>query len=992
RINGAGDVLDTAGTTAEVPGVERGGRYRLTVTFTDLQCSNTAEVIVRDDRILPNSILPTQIPLECDGSPTVVSIGPAEDGIDYRWTRTGETMVLGTDPDLTVTELGSYVASLTNPTSGCTRMDTIEVIASVGIPTITAPPGPITMPCNPDTLTLAPGYANVDQFSTYVWTTTSGRIVITDVDNATPRVVLPGTYQVRVGNGACQDSLSIIVEPPVLPTVNAGDDSEILCQQTFQLEGDANTTTGGDINYQWTIGGVDVPMGAAASVVVDQPGTYYLAATDATTGCVATDSVVLSAPSGFPVYELPDTIGGLGCSGDMINIRVSNPADDYEYAWSDPEGNDISTSVGASVSMVGFHTVVITNPNTNCQATDQVYVDDDAAELPFVAFRRNSLDITCESVPVIINAEPSVDGPEYLYTWSTVTDGEEPSEQGNDSLAVRTAGTYRLTVLNQQTNCEAFRDIVVTDSRVYPQITDLQGETLDCDTRETVIGVNILDQPNNYNIQWAGPIGVEDLPQDTNRLVVTVGGTYNAVVINPESSCVTTATFRVEDLIDSIATLAIMAPDSFDCNNETVTIDASATDLNASGSDGISWTSFNGNTINPSTGSLIVSVDGAGDYELAITDGSGCTVRDTVTVFAATDTPFAQAGDPLMVECGEMPQLDGSGSSPAPGPNVLYAWSASEGGEIISGGDTPRPFVSGPGKYELVVTTLSNGCSNMAMTTVTLSEQAAASISLNSGDCGVPVVATGNLPPGTSGVWTAFNDEGSVFTTEENVATVTEIGNGLSLVWTLSAGMGCEDYSADTIRVTEVEPILANDDLLELCGNDNIGQIDVKINDQRSGPVVVRLLGQPTFGEIAVNLNGDITFQAPIGINDITSIDYEICSVDCPTLCDTATLRLSSQDCGVDPVVYNAITPNGDGMNETFEFEILNLRPNDFPNNELIIFNRWGDILYEAAPYNNNWNGTNDDGTLVPEGTYYYILRLDIGQGDIIRGDVTVVR
>ncbi|MEL7162403.1 MAG: gliding motility-associated C-terminal domain-containing protein, partial [Bacteroidota bacterium] len=103
-------------------------------------------------------------------------------------------------------------------------------------------------------------------------------------------------------------------------------------------------------------------------------------------------------------------------------------------------------------------------------------------------------------------------------------------------------------------------------------------------------------------------------------------------------------------------------------------------------------------------------------------------------------------------------------------------------------------------------------------------------------------------------------------------------------------------------------------------------------------------------------------------------------------------LRISSSDIGFQPEVYNAITPNGDGLNETFEFQILSLRPNDFPENELIIFNRWGDILYEASPYNNDWDGTASDGSLIPEGTYYYILRLDIGQGDIIRGDVTVVR
>ncbi|MCX8212046.1 MAG: gliding motility-associated C-terminal domain-containing protein, partial [Lewinella sp.] len=88
----------------------------------------------------------------------------------------------------------------------------------------------------------------------------------------------------------------------------------------------------------------------------------------------------------------------------------------------------------------------------------------------------------------------------------------------------------------------------------------------------------------------------------------------------------------------------------------------------------------------------------------------------------------------------------------------------------------------------------------------------------------------------------------------------------------------------------------------------------------------------------------------------------------------------------------NAITPNGDGLNEQFIFTKLQRNSGDFPDNEIIIFNRWGDIIFEAKPYNNDWTGNNNGGTPVPEGTYYYILRLNVGEGDIIRGDVTVIR
>ncbi|HBG86803.1 MAG TPA: hypothetical protein DDW62_04570, partial [Marinilabiliaceae bacterium] len=53
----------------------------------------------------------------------------------------------------------------------------------------------------------------------------------------------------------------------------------------------------------------------------------------------------------------------------------------------------------------------------------------------------------------------------------------------------------------------------------------------------------------------------------------------------------------------------------------------------------------------------------------------------------------------------------------------------------------------------------------------------------------------------------------------------------------------------------------------------------------------------------------------------------------------------------------------------------------DYPDNELAIYNRWGGLVYQKSPYDNSWDGTTTmklygSGDL-PEGSYYYILRLD---------------
>lgn len=992
RVNGNGDVLEEIGRNMNETAT-RGGRYRLTVEFVDLQCSGTDQVIVLDRTQIPNSVLPTSANLNCDGSPVILSLGAAENDVAYAWTRQeAPGTVLGAGNTFTTGDVGAYVVSMENTVTGCTRMDTIVVEESTGIPAISFD-AMISLNCVPDTTTLVPTYNNVNQSTDYLWSTDDGRVVITDIDLPNPRIVLPGTYQVIVSNGACRDSATVVVSEPILPNIDAGMGGELDCTQSFQLTGSGSSPLGNNVSFQWFFGSEEVPMGAAAAVNVDLAGRYYLEVTDRVTGCVAIDSVDIALPSGLPNYMLADTVRGLGCSGDMVFIEVEANDPDYTYFWSNENNIEVGEERRVLVGAPGIYTVVITNPATGCTVTDQLLVIADETDAPFVAFRQNTLDITCEQGgSIFIDATPSNDGAAFEYVWENVTGGETPAEQGNDSLRVGTAGVYRLTVTNLATSCSAFRDVEVTDSRSFPQIEAVEGMTLDCDIRETIIGVDILDQPNDYQIQWAGSIGVDSLPSDTNRITVIQGGTYNAVVINPISSCVSTVSIRVEDLIDSIANIVIMPTDSFDCNNTTITIDASDTELNNSSTDGIVWTSLDGNTVTPATGSLIVSVNGPGAYELSVTDGTGCTVRDTIDVPAARDTPFAQAGDDLEVDCGDMPQLDGSASSPAPGGNVLYTWTAGDGGEIIPGSEnSTNPFVSGPGTYQLVVSNLTNGCSDTSTTVVTLIDQEPAMLPAPFTSCESPVTVTGNQPAGTTGVWSTFNDDGAVVSFDGSVATVSEIAEGISLVWTLSAP-GCEDYSSDTTRVSPEESPNANNDVLEVGGTDNIGSVNVLANDQRTGPVTVTLLNEPEFGTILSNLNGEITFEAPVGLTGTTTIDYEICSTVCEGLCDQASILIRSDANGADPQVFNAITPNGDGLNETFVFDILDLRPDDFPDNELIIFNRWGDIIFEAKPYNNDWSGLNTGGTPVPEGTYYYILRLNIGEGDIIRGDITVIR
>jgi len=61
-----------------------------------------------------------------------------------------------------------------------------------------------------------------------------------------------------------------------------------------------------------------------------------------------------------------------------------------------------------------------------------------------------------------------------------------------------------------------------------------------------------------------------------------------------------------------------------------------------------------------------------------------------------------------------------------------------------------------------------------------------------------------------------------------------------------------------------------------------------------------------------------------------------------------------------------------------------------YADNKLLIFNRWGDEVYSAQPYENDWNATYN-GSDLPSGTYFYILTLDSDR-DPIQGFIVVER
>lgn len=111
----------------------------------------------------------------------------------------------------------------------------------------------------------------------------------------------------------------------------------------------------------------------------------------------------------------------------------------------------------------------------------------------------------------------------------------------------------------------------------------------------------------------------------------------------------------------------------------------------------------------------------------------------------------------------------------------------------------------------------------------------------------------------------------------------------------------------------------------------------------------------------------------------------------CDTLRDSVWVRF--EDCSVeDPkpefIIPNAFSPNGDGLNDTWFIP-------DLPENtQVLIFDRWGSLLYQSADYQGDWDGTNPRGEALPTGTYTYRLTYTYYPGITVNeyGTVHIIR
>ena len=847
------------------------------------------------------------------------SLGP---GYVYTWFKDGKPVLDEKTPDLKVGVKGKYFMAV--DVDGCRfTSDTVEVI--VNFPPTTQIIGNVSV-CAGDSATMDAQAG----FSQYLWTTGDTTQVI--------KVLDPGQYFVTVTDSkGCTGVDWTEVTNKIVPNANISGDLDF-------CEGDSTTIAVSPFatNVLWSDGSTDTKLTTL------EAGIFTVTVTG-TNGCSASDTVeVVVNPPPVPVIT-----GTLAICSGQVAMLDAGPG--YtQYKWSSGPVNQFLT-----VNTAGTYSVSVTDVN-GCKGSASVDVVENDSPAPQITGPQTF----CVSAGGALDAGAGYD--QYLWSNGDTT----------QITNVLQSGTYTVTV-STSAGCSGTDMFSVTAlPNPVPQIT---GDTSLCEGEQSVLNAGF----GFTSYTWTGGGTMQTLTVNTT-------GDYIVTVTN-SLGCQGYDTIHVEVFSATdpqiTGTLAI-------CEGEQTVLDA------GSGYSAYLW--GNGDT------GQTLTVNTSGTFSVTVTNSAGCTGVNSVEVVESQNPTPEILGESTLCE-GESTTLDaGSGFAE-------YLWSTNATTSSIPANQS--------GTYSVTVTN-SAGCSGTDDWTVTvfpdpepditgvLSFCQGGSTTLDAG-AGFSQYAWST---GGSGQQVNVTTGGSVqvTVTDNNGCTGIDqvVISVLGLVNPVVQSIPAKACPGDTIQLLASggtdylwidgasllsDPTIANPTVVlqastsfsvEVSNNCNseVATLDIPVNPPSgmAGPDLNVLIGR----EVMLTALGGVQYEWS-GPFDLSCTNCATPSVS-PETSSTFVVRITDiNGCTTIDSVYvevfddldqvldlvNTITPNGDGLNDILVIKGLE----SFNANSLVIYNRWGEVVFQQDNYQNTFDGTYK-GQPLPAGSYYYVLKLFPGE------------
>lgn len=1015
--------------TTQTAGNLAAGTYNVTVTDA-AGCTATNSITVTATTVLSLELSST--PADCDGTGGTATVDNVINGIApfmYEWS-TNPVQTTQTAENLAA---ATYSVTVTDA-AGCTVTDSITLI-SISDLTLELSSTPANCDDTGGTATVDNVINGVAPF-TYEWSTNPVQTTQTAENLAA------GFYDVTVTDADMCDAFGTI-------EVEADDPLTIL----LQIENsDCNNSDNGQImivqvgpsvvpplTYMWSHD-MDLNEDTATNL---PPGIYGVTVTDAT-GCTGSaDDLEVGANSSIEsdiIWEV-DT-----CMGDSILVTFSEnsiltPANATIISW-DWNFDDGTVSTDPTVQFyttsdsIMAELIVVNSANCRDTVTELIVFNLLCDLYP------DTIPV-CENEELIIMPDANCTGI-ATYEWlpnPAIVDG------GNTASPTIMTDTSVLLMVNltNDLGCSLMEEVFIQVIDTSKQIVEDEIMTTQCDSTTIDFSINnpdidcyywIFDYPNSDNTGNG---------QNTSY-TYPEPGIYTLAIV-PSLPCLDTI---FKEILVSEPPSADFTVDVAPCT-DMVDISLMDASLVAGGITDWDWTLSNGDTSDLQNPTFTFESCQVIDAQLIISFETGCqdtamtsfevpvfenppNLEDTIIVCATGDTIFL---------------------NPNPNLDFDYSWTPANMVDDPNS-PNPMVIVNGSSTFSVVISDdgCADTCSVTQNVEVILSEplnlMVPDSISVCE-DTEMDLEATTSAP--ATFIWATNADFNPYLDSIGILASSTisfEITDTTTIYTQATDEFGCVEI--DSFLVANYEVLAEPEDFVNVCINDTLEMVPITnltdvdnvtwMPDNPNGTAPVE---SGTFTIQIVNNNGCMLEQeVEINVQDVTadlniiprldtillgdevritalsdddfeynwspesslddpnsasptaspttSTTYELSVIDTVTQCRGMG---SSQICVVnnlcdDPLIFvpNTFTPNGDGLNDVFFVRGFNI-----DEVQMIVYNRWGQKVFETRQVDKGWDGSYEGGVAPPDVYGYYLRVRCISGGEYEKkGNVTVIR
>ena len=697
-------------------------------------------------------------------------------------------------------------------------------------------------------------------------------------------------------------------------------------------------------------------------VETDIPLNYSVTITDPVSGCSEVADITVEPVTDANLELEADDV--LYCELDTIMITAITSVT-APVQWYADAGLTLFLSQGSTYELVleeGSNTIyAVAGQATGCSDTEYITIE---AEIFDPEIEGDTTIQVCSGLAIGINPNGN---PLYDYEWSPTT-GLDLTDPWNPVVETETDQTYNVTVTDPESGCSLATTISV---QVYAPMIELEteGDTILCEQMETIL--TAIASGDGIEIDWYNNPALEMEIGSGESITTTpaVGENTFVAVATDINGCQDTSWVHVE--------VILVEPN---LSSPIVTCEGEETPLNPNGDPNLVYIWEPADQVSdPNAFNPTVSLITTASFNVLVSDSTGfCVKEEIVEVQVLEAIDVIAISDTVLCEIGAVASLSASGSND----NISYAWY-----------DTPD-FDQPPLSLEAQVTVSPdettiyyvlasyNGLCAELDSVVVVVESINAIITPDVIVCEVVdtfTLGVTNLDPNQ--VLTYAWDENQV-ASDPSQASVLALVNNMFTTYnvTLTNDAGCEGVLTTSITLIDINNIL-----------------DIEVSPDEI------LEGQSTELSVLGCLNCSYQWEGPGEISDANAATTIVTPDESGTFIYTVTVTDSGcesfleievvvREAGCDEryvFLPDAFTPNDDGVND-----VLFLRSNSLVDMYLVIYNRWGQKMFETSQKDIGWDGTYKGEELPPDIYGYYLKYTCIGETESRErhGNVSILR